>query len=145
MSDDMRSHAKDIVDAADKYGVVDLKLAAEACLVKTTTFSVENVMDHLLYADSKNCALLKEAAMDFIVESNGEVLKKVSFNNVPGALARDVLAAFSRGDKKGRTDGYIGTDSSDMRISELRWKANEKGLNVDGSREMLITALEENY
>jgi hypothetical protein len=31
-----------------------------------------------------------------------------------------------------------------MRISELRWKAHESGLDVDGSREMLIAALEEN-
>jgi hypothetical protein len=28
-----------------------------------------------------------------------------------------------------------------LRISELRKKAHEKGLNVDGSREMLIAAL----
>jgi hypothetical protein len=31
-----------------------------------------------------------------------------------------------------------------MRISELRRKAYESGLDVDGSREMLIAALEEN-
>jgi hypothetical protein len=30
-----------------------------------------------------------------------------------------------------------------MRVSELRRKAHEKGLNVDGSREMLIAALKE--
>jgi hypothetical protein len=129
--DDMKSHAKEIIDAADKYGVVDLKLAAEACLVKTTAFSIENLMDHLLYADSKNCALLKEAAMDFMLENRGEVLKKVSFNDAPGALIRDVLAAMERGEKKGQT------------ITELRLKAHKHGLNVDGSREMLIAALEE--
>ena len=91
--DNMKSHAKEIIDAADKYGVVDLKLSAEACLVKTTTFSVENLMDHLLYADSKNCALLKEAAMDFMLENRDEVLEKVSFDDAPGAFVRDVLVA----------------------------------------------------
>jgi hypothetical protein len=30
-----------------------------------------------------------------------------------------------------------------MSISELRWKAHIKGLEVDGSREMLIAALNE--
>ena len=30
-----------------------------------------------------------------------------------------------------------------MRISDLRRKVHEKGLDVDGSREMLIAALEE--
>ncbi|KAL3762578.1 hypothetical protein ACHAW5_003116 [Stephanodiscus triporus] len=139
--DNMKSHAKEIIDAADKYGVVDLKLSAEACLVKTTTFSVENLMDHLLYADSKNCALLKEAAMDFMVENRDEVLEKVSFRDAPGDFVRDVLAALARGEKKGRTNGDSGTDLSAMRISELRLKAHENGLNVDGSREMLIAAL----
>ena len=139
---DMKSHAKDFIDAADRYGVVDLKLEAEACLVKTTTFSMENLLDLLLFADSKNCALLKEAAMDFIVENKGEVRKNISFNDAPGALISDFLAAFERGEKNGGTDG--GDDLSVMRISELHRKAHERGLDVDGSREMLITALEEN-
>jgi hypothetical protein len=60
------SHAKEIIDAADKYGIVNLKLEAEVRFVEATTFTMDNVMDHLLYAESKNCALLKEAAMDFI-------------------------------------------------------------------------------
>jgi hypothetical protein len=140
---DMKSHAKEIIDAADRYGVVDLKLAAEACLVKTTAFSIDNLLDLLLYADSKNCALLKEAAMDFMLENKGEVRKKVSFKDAPGDLISDFLAALERGERKDRTDGDSWTDFSAMRISELRRKAHEKGLNVDGSREMLIAALEE--
>ena len=139
---DMKSHAKDIIDAADRYGVVDLKLEAEACLVKKTTFSMENLLDLLLFADSKNCALLKEAAMDFIVENKGEVRKNISFNDAPGALISDVLAAFERVETEGGTDG--GDDLSVMRISELRRKAHESGLDADWSREMLIAALEVN-
>jgi hypothetical protein len=49
----MKSHAKNILDAADRYGVVDLKLAAEACLVKTTAFSIEIFFYLLLFADSR--------------------------------------------------------------------------------------------
>ena len=63
------ANAKEIVDAADKYEVVGLKLEAEASLVAPTTFTMENVMDNLLYADSNNCALLKEAVMDFLVKN----------------------------------------------------------------------------
>jgi hypothetical protein len=139
---DMKSHAKEIIDAADKYGVVDLKLEAEASLVRATTFNMENLLDLLLFADSKNCALLKEAAMDYMVDNKGEVRKKISFNDSPGALISDVLAAFERGETMGGTEG--GNELSVMRISELRWKAHESGLDVDGSREMLIAALEEN-
>ena len=62
-----------------------------------TTFTIENVMEYLLYAESKNCALLKEAAsMDYIVENKAEVIKKLSFTDtVPGTLMRDLLVAGS--------------------------------------------------
>jgi hypothetical protein len=36
----MKSHAKEIIDMADRFGVCGLKLEVEACLVKTTTFFV---------------------------------------------------------------------------------------------------------
>jgi hypothetical protein len=139
--DDMKAHAKGIINVADRFGVASLKLEAEACLVEATVFTVENVMDHLLYADSKNCALLKEAALDFMLENKVEVLKKVSLKDAPGGLLGDFLAAVARGEA---TSGNI-TSSEDqfniMRISQLRQKAHENGLNVDGSREMLIAAL----
>jgi hypothetical protein len=66
---DMKSHAREIIDATDKYGVVSLKLESEANLVEGTTFTIENVMELLLYAESKNLALLKETAMDYIVDN----------------------------------------------------------------------------
>jgi hypothetical protein len=93
----MKSHAKDIIDAADKYRVVNLKLEAEASLVKATTFTMENVMELLIYAESKNCALLKEAAMDYIVENKVEAIEKLSFAKAPGTLVRDVLVATAKG------------------------------------------------
>jgi hypothetical protein len=143
-NDEMKAHAKEIVNAANRYGVATLKLEAEACLVEGTTFSLDNVMEHLIYADSMNCALLKEAAMDYIVKNKTEILKKmVSFDDVPSNLMRDLLAAVTRGE---REEGGVGGEHENlfttMRISELRQKAHEKGLDVDGSREMLIAALE---
>jgi hypothetical protein len=142
-ADDMKSQTKDIIDAANRYGVVSLKLEAE--FVRDTIFTLENVMEHLLYAESMNCALLNEAAMDFIIENSAEVMDKISINDLlTPTLMRDVLAAVSRGMKKlGGRDGDGGGDSrfNSMRICELRCESHEKGLNVDGSREMLIAAL----
>jgi hypothetical protein len=137
-------HAKEIIDAADKYGVVNLKLETEASFVKGTDFTIENIMEHLLYAESKNCALLKEAAMDYIVENKAEVIKKLSFaDTVPGTLMRDLLVATGRGERNvGGADVNVDCQYDSLRISELRKGAHEKGLNVDGSREMLIAALE---
>lgn len=137
---EMKLHAKEIIDASDKYGVPNLKLEAEVCLVGTTMFSVENIIDLLLYADSKNCALLKEAAMDYNVINKVEVLKKVSFKDAPGTLISDVLAAVARRYETG-VKGESEDDFSTLRISDLRRKVHEMGMDVDGSREMLLTVL----
>ena len=66
----MKFHAKEIIDVANRFGV-SLKLETEA-------FLMENVMELLLYAESKNCALLKEAAMDYRKEQ-GHVTKSYCY------------------------------------------------------------------
>ena len=138
----LKKNAKEIIDASDRYGIPYLKLEAEACLVEMTVFSEENVLDLLLYAESKNCALLKEVVMDFIVEKRVDVLKQVSFKDAPGSMISDVLAAVARRYNVGLVEDSEG-DYSTLRISDLRQRAHKKGLDVDGSREMLIAALEE--
>ena len=141
--DDMKAHAKEIIDAADRYGVASLKLAAEACLVEGTTLSLENVKELLLYAESKNCALLKEVAMDFLVNKKDEVTGKISFNDAPGNLMNDLFAAMAREPNRAGAAAIGENEYNTMCISELRRIAHERGLDVDGSREMLIAALKE--
>ena len=139
----MKSHAKEIINAADRYGVATLKLEAEACLVEGTTFSLENVKELLLYAESKNCALLKEVAMDFLVIKKDEVIGKISFHNVPSTLMNDLFVAFAREPNRPGATAIGENEYNTMRISELRRMVHERGLDVDGSREMLIAALKE--
>ena len=100
-------------------------------------------MEQFLYAESKNCALLKEAAMDFIVDNKSKVIKILSFaDTVPGTLMRDLLVATARGERNAvGADDNIDSQYNALCISELRKMAHDKGLNVDGSREMLIAAL----
>ena len=76
---ELSTHAKEIIDAADRYSIVNLKLEAEAAYVKETDITMDNAMDNLLYADAKNCALLKEAVMDFLTENSEEASEKISF------------------------------------------------------------------
>jgi len=125
--------SKEIIEAANKYGVTNLKLEAEAYYVAKITMTAENVMEHLLFADAMNCALLKEAAMDFIVTNSCELLTTKALKDVPSGLFNDALAAMAR---KGGTE-----KAGPMFISELRRKCSEKGLDSDGSREMLTSAL----
>ena len=61
---------------------------------------------------------------------------------IPGNFMRDLLDAFAMGEREeGGPDGDDNARFNAMRISELRQKAQERGLEVDGSREMLIAAL----
>ena len=142
---EMEANAKDLIDAADKYAISGLKLEAEACFVKSTKIGPDNVTEHLLYADAVNCALLKEAAMNVALEHKVEILDKGGLRGAPEGLLNDVLAAVARRDllmqhyRRGRDDARL----SILGVSDLRRKAHEKGLDVDGSREALISALEE--
>ena len=46
--EELKDNAKDIINACDKYGVVHLKLEAEACYVDSTEITMDNMMDNLL-------------------------------------------------------------------------------------------------
>ena len=139
--EELKVDAKDIIDAADKYGIVSLKLEAEASYVKSTTLTNDNIIDNLLYADAMNCALLKEAVMDYIVENGDDILGKVSFDNVPGSTVSDILAAMARGKKKSNDSNDDSINYNKMRVCALRKMLHDKGLDVDGSREAMISAL----
>jgi len=146
-ADDLTDNAKDIINACDKYGVVHLKLEAEACYVKSIEITTDNMMDNLLYADSKNLALLKEAVMDFIVKNMHSIMGRVSFDNVPGSSMTDLLAAMARGAQTTDVEGEEEDESikyNKMRVGTLRKMLDEKGLDVDGSRETMIALLKEN-
>ena len=66
---------------------------------------------------------------------------KISFHDAPGSLLNDFIEAISRGasnGSQGTDDNNVDNQYNTLRTSELRKKAYEIGLNVDGSREMLI-------
>ena len=58
--EELAANSKAIIDAADRFGIVNLKLQAEAVLTEQTEITVENMLDNLLYANSKNLALFQE-------------------------------------------------------------------------------------
>lgn len=138
--EDLKTYAKDIIDAADMYSIVNLKLEAEEAHVESTAITAENATDVLIYADSKNCALLKERAIDFLADNGKEAISKVSFEDVPGGhFMKDLLVATTR---KSDVAGDDGDEFSIMRVGELRRRLHKKGLDVDGSREAMIAALQ---
>jgi len=139
--DYLKENAKDIIDAADIYEVVNLKLEAEAVFVVSTIITIDNVIELLLYSHGKNCALLKEAVVDFIVENGADILRQVSLEDVPGALFADLLTAATRGKQDTDESDESDDELSTMRVSDLRKKLHEKGLDIDGSRKAMIALL----
>ncbi len=142
--DELKANAKDIIDAADKYSIVNLKLEAEAAYVKSTDITMDNAMDNLLYADAKNCALLKEAVIDFLAENSTEAVERISFKDVPGHLMKDLLVVISRNGNKEASDTAAADELSTLRVSALRRKLEAKGLDIDGSREAMIESIKNN-
>mgnify|MGYP000623612223 CR=1 FL=1 len=142
----LHEHTKELIEAAGKYGVVSLKLEAEECYVRTTELTVDNVLDNLLYADSQNCALLKEAVMDYYTENGNEAIQRVDFSNVnfPGHLVKDLLTVVARLKVAGNADSADAGDIGNMRVGALRRMLYDKGLDVGGSREDMIALLKEN-
>ena len=83
--------------------------------------------------------------MDFILANGDDVMDKVSFDNVPGGVVKDLLAAMARGKAKSSSSSDTAADNyNTMRVATLRKMLNEKGLDVDGSRESMIALLKEN-
>eukprot|EP00986_Skeletonema_menzelii_P015449 scaffold11756_cov151-Skeletonema_menzelii.AAC.14 len=135
--EELKTHAKGIIDAADKYSIVNLKLEAEAAYVQSADISLDNAMDNLLYADSRNCALLKEAVMNFLAENHYAAAARISFSDFPTHVVKDLLIAVGRNSKKD-AGGTEVDELTTLSVSSLRRKLDKMGLEVDGSREAMI-------
>lgn len=139
--DFMVEHAKEIIDAADKYSVVGLKLEAEAILVSSHSINTSNVVEYILFADAHNCALLKEYAMSYFVSRSEDIMRSKSFSDLAlsNDLMRELWSATGRGGVAATSDG---NDLRRVPVFKLLQMLAEKGLDVDGSKEMLVARLE---
>jgi hypothetical protein len=57
-----RRHGKELINAANKYELVDLKMSIKNVLVGECVLTQDNVSDYILFADAQSCPLLKEYA-----------------------------------------------------------------------------------
>ena len=139
------SRTKEIIEVADKYGVTNLKLEAEAHYVSSIKFNVDNIVENLLFAEARNCALLKERVMRFMVNNAVEIVEKQTLKDFPGGLLNDSLVALAIKEKESKCELNNGGNEpmSTLPICELRRRAQEKGVDMDGTREMLISALDQ--
>jgi speckle-type POZ protein len=143
--EELQNEARELLDVADRFGCKGLKLAAEAELVDSG-ITVDTAAEIILLADGKNCALLKETAIDFFASNPTSVMSSPGWANMreSAALLAELLeVAFSNKKRSAPADSDEDRDYKQMCVSSLRQKLDEKGADVDGSREMLISRLEE--
>ena len=132
----------EIIEVADKYGLTNLKLKAEAYFVGSEDLEFDKFMEYLQFAKSKNCYLLEEAVMDFIVKNKIKILEEKMLEGAPDNITYDILSAMARRDiERAACACEKNSSFSVMSLSELRRRAHAHGLEVDGTRDMLISAL----
>ena len=137
---------KALISAADRFGSTKSKHLAEHELVTSNSIGVDNVAELLLFADGANCALIKEAAIACFLSNPNDVKKTegyVKLKESPHVLEELLFASAEAHEKRPASPTPPERDHKRMRVSDLRLKLDGKGLDVDGSREMLVSRLEE--
>jgi speckle-type POZ protein len=144
--EELRNDARELLDVANRFGCKGLKLAAEAELA-SSGISVDTAADMILLGDAKNCALLKEAAIEFFAVNPTVVMSSSGWKQVEESLPlmNELMAVLASNKKRPAPANDADEDRGykRMRVSTLRRMLDEKGLDVDGSREILISRLEE--
>ena len=135
-------NSRAIIRAANEYGCTGLKLAAEAELARGG-IATENAAELILFADATNCALLKEVAMEYAEA----VMASTGYEQVAEspAILREMMTEMVSGSKKRSSDDTVVNEREykRMRVATLRQELDTKGLDVDGSKKMLVSRLEE--
>jgi len=91
--EDFKSYSKDIIETADQFGYDELKVKGEEQFLKLYPISMENVVDKLSYADAKNCETMLSSVMGFLILNGIEAVEKLSFDEIPGHLMKNLLVA----------------------------------------------------
>lgn len=96
-SQDILHSGKALIEAADKFELISLKLKVEDELVTNRVIDATNAIDYYMFADAKTCPLLKEYAAAFISSHARDVLNSESVKDLmeSNELITEVLLANS--------------------------------------------------
>lgn len=131
---------RSLLQLADRFGCVQLKLHAETCLAEAGVSNNE-AAEMLLFADGHSCPQLKELARDVLVSDLPAVMASEGWKRVaesPALLSECMLhmhSEFSGASAAAAAAAAPGPKS--MKVTELRRALEARGLECDGSREML--------
>eukprot|EP00571_Detonula_confervacea_P004873 CAMPEP_0172318904 /NCGR_PEP_ID=MMETSP1058-20130122/36180_1 /TAXON_ID=83371 /ORGANISM="Detonula confervacea, Strain CCMP 353" /LENGTH=349 /DNA_ID=CAMNT_0013033827 /DNA_START=101 /DNA_END=1147 /DNA_ORIENTATION=+ len=121
------NNGQTIIIAADRYSLVGLKLAVERALVESMVIHSGNFSDWLIFADAKNCPLLKEYAISYFVARSEDVLNSETSSkqlNESPKLLKELMKEIS---KISKNDTRYSNTERNMSVNELRTKLDEEG------------------
>ena len=72
---DLLIFGRELIDAANRFELTELKDSVETALVRERVLNRENVLDYLLFADAQSCSLFKEYAISVFIPFAQEILK----------------------------------------------------------------------
>ena len=123
---------KELIDAANKYELSHLKIIVEHILVRERILTTKNVCDYLLFADAQCCPLLKEYAITFLRLNAREALKSEHSHRLreSSELLAEVVVLSNEAEET-------------MTVNKLRKALGKRKLDVDGSKEVLMSRLRE--
>ena len=138
----LNENMRDIIKAATIYGLINLKLRAEVfhVLLLPEMIDFDTFMDHLHFANPTTCIYFRKRSWIF-VENKIKILDKKMLAGALESKVYDILLAVARREIDHAAGARKTNALSAVSISELRRRAHARGLEVDGSREMLILSL----
>lgn len=133
-NDDVVEMGKELIDAANRYELANLKMIVESVLVRERILEKENVCDYILFADAQSCPLLKEYAISFFVLHAGDILKSEHSKQLreSGSLLSEIITLLTNVDEE-----------ETMTVTELRNELSKRELDIDGTKDALFSRLEE--
>ena len=132
------NEGKDIIDAAHMYKVIGVKIAVEEMIVGALVIDATNVVDWILYADTKKCPLIMEYCLQYYILREPDLVQAGSTRALDASphLLHEIISLMRK------MDDRVETDENVLSVAELRHQLEEKGLELDGSRAMLVKSLQ---
>ena len=148
---DNEASATELLLAADRFDCTQLKLYVESTIVDKF-LTTDNAASMLVLGDSHSCALLKEAAMNMYAFDPIAVQESEGWSSVEESqrLIMEILKSVSlklTQSKNGETtnnstiQGNAAATIEHLDVSSLREQLQDKRLDLDGSREILVERL----
>ena len=126
--------AQDILDAANRFHMTELKIVAETEVVCSLGVTAKNALDWAMFAKDKECPLIKEYALSICAARSADLFDTDDWKTFSGNqhLVEDLMCEMAQTSWR-----------SDISVMHLRNLLHEKGEELDGSKETLFSRLSE--